>query len=119
MAHITEGASRFVGTRIFLALICIPVLYVGACSHISNNRSKAFEAVKIGDTEETVINQFGSPSVREMPNVLFSRYATEPCINPCEMRLWFENRLTLDTEAWSVELDTNQRVIRKHHWVSP
>jgi hypothetical protein len=37
----------------------------------------------------------------------------------CVERLWFENRLGLDIEAWSIELDRGSRVVHKAHWVSP
>lgn len=95
------------------------VLYVGACSYVSHKRSGAFETIKTGDAEGDVIALFGSPSVREKKDALFSRYATEPCTGDCVERLWFENRMTLDTEAWSVELDSSRTVIKKTHWASP
>ena len=96
------------------------VSYAGGCSAISNSRNKAFEAVQIGETEADVIDRFGTaPSMRETPAALFSRYASQACTGSCVERLWFENRLTFDTEAWSVELDHTAHVIRKAHWVSP
>lgn len=51
--------------------------------------------------------------------MLFARYASQPCGGDCAERLWFENRLSLDTEAWSVELDKSGRVIKKSRWISP
>lgn len=96
------------------------VIYVGACSVVTNSRSGAFDAVKTGDTESVVISRFGTePKVREQQGRLFARYATRPCSDPCVQRLWFENRLAFDTEAWSVEMDRNERVVEKAHWVSP
>lgn len=93
---------------------------IGACSYKSHLRNSAFDAVQPGDTEASVISRFGMPpSVREKPDVLFSRYASQPCRGDCAERLWFENRLSLDMEAWSVELDQNRRVIKKSRWVSP
>lgn len=93
--------------------------YIGVCSYNSHVRNAAFDAVQVGDTEVAVLALFGArPSVRERPGALFSRYASQPCLD-CAERIWFENRLSFDTEAWSVELDRNRRVIRKSRWVSP
>lgn len=90
---------------------------IGACNYISGARNAAYKAVQIGDAEAAVIERFGQPSVRETPELLFSRYASAPC--KCTERLWFENRLSLDTEAWSVELDSRRQVQGKTRWVSP
>jgi hypothetical protein len=93
---------------------------IGSCTFVSHSRNGAFEAVQIGDSERRILDLFGvQPSVREKPSALFSRYASAPCEAPCVERLWFENRLSLDIEAWSVELDKDGRVIKKSHWVSP
>lgn len=93
---------------------------IGACSYKSHMRNSAFDAVQVGDTEATVIARFGTqPSVRENPSSLFSRYASHPCSGECAERLWFENRLSLDTEAWSVELNKSRQVIKKSRWISP
>ncbi len=102
------------------AILTSTVAYGGACSVIANSRSGAFDAVQTGDKESAVISRFGTqPSVREQQGKLFARYATRPCSEPCVQRLWFENRLGFDTEAWSVELDRSGQVIKKVHWVSP
>jgi hypothetical protein len=80
---------------------------------------EAFNSVKIGDTEDFVISLFGNPSVREGPMKLFARYASSNCQLPCVERLWFENRLALDIEAWSISLGRDGRIAEKYHWVSP
>lgn len=105
-----------------LALIVgvIAVAYVGACTYASDAMNEAFDLIRIGDTEAIVIARFRTaPSVREKSDAIFLRYATSPCTRPCVERLWYENRLSLDVEAWSVELDQYGRVIRKVHWISP
>ncbi len=79
----------------------------------------AFDSIEIAATQESVIKYLGEPSVLERQGILFSRYASHGCNDPCVVRLWFENRLSLDTEAWSVELDKEDRVIKKYHWMSP
>ncbi len=102
-------------------LICLLTgAYIGSCAYIDSRRSKAFDAVQVGDTEGTVIGLFrAQPTVREQQGHLFRRYATRPCTAPCMQRLWYENRLGFDTEAWSVELDSSGHVLKKAHWVSP
>ena len=107
--------------RMVLAVIGIAmVASIGACSLKSHSRNAAFDAVQEGDTEAAVIARFDTlPSVRESPGTLFARYASQPCDGECAERLWFENRWSFDTEAWSVELDSKQRVIRKSRWASP
>jgi hypothetical protein len=93
---------------------------IGSCALPSHYRNRAFESVRIGDSENRFLDLFGvHPSVREKPNALFVRYASAACEAPCAERLWFENTLSLDIEAWSLELDEDRRVIKKSHWVSP
>ena len=92
--------------------------YVATCSVISTTRSRAFESIKVGDSRAGVVRTLGEPSFVELSNRPFTRYATGPCAN-CNARLWFENRLSLDTEAWSIELDDHDRVTHKAAWHSP
>jgi hypothetical protein len=92
---------------------------MATCSYITENKSVEFERIKIGDTKDTVINVLGKPSQSEHPGILFSRYASSQCHAPCTERLWFENPLILGIEAWSFEIDKNNKVIDKAHWVSP
>lgn len=109
-----------VGLRIaLLFVIVIPALYASSCTYTSSRRNKAFDSVGVGDTKEAVIQKMGSPSVREVPGALFSRYASQQCQERCAERLWYENRLSLDTEAWSFELDKIGQVVEKTRWVSP
>jgi hypothetical protein len=121
--NISTSSSKGRKSLVIIAVVAITailVAYIGGCSLISSSRNKAFEAVQIGDTEASVVARFGaSPSVREKQGTLFARYASQPCMGSCVERLWFENRLTFDTEAWSVELDRSAHVVHKAHWVSP
>ena len=99
--------------------LAAPILYFSACSYLSVGTSSAYKSIKLGDSEDAVINLLGKPSVIERPDTIFSRYASTPCEEPCRKRLWFENRLSFDTQAWSVELDENAQVIKKSRWTSP
>ncbi|GJI96559.1 hypothetical protein RugamoR57_32770 [Duganella caerulea] len=105
---------------ILLIISAAIVASVGLCAFKSHSRNAAFDAVRVGDTEAAVIARFGAqPSVREKAGALFARYASQPCDGSCVERLWFENSLSLDTEAWSVALDKDRRVVGKSRWVSP
>jgi hypothetical protein len=107
-------------TIISIAVIAaILMSYFATCMYIKMKRQAAYDSVKVGDTADSVILRFGDPSVREGQEKLFSRYASSRCQSPCVERLWFENRLALDIEAWSVSLGSDGKVIEKYHWVSP
>lgn len=99
-------------------VIC-PILYLSTCSYITEKRSAAYHTVNIGDTEANVIDKFAADPIREKQGVLFSRYSSSICQAPCVERLWFENRLTLDTEAWWTEFGIDGRAIDKGYVVSP
>jgi hypothetical protein len=116
----TKGRTKSLLAVALIAIIAVLASYFARCAFITGSRNKAFDAIQIGDTEANVIARFGTaPSVRERQGALFARYASQSCLSPCVERLWFENRLTFDTEAWSVELDRGARVVQKTHWLSP
>ncbi|MEQ7665632.1 hypothetical protein ABQG29_20650, partial [Xanthomonas nasturtii] len=104
---------------VVLLLVCGAVIYLATCSGLSASKSHAFEVIKHGDSREAVVDALGVPDVRELPGKLFARYASKPCEGSCKERLWFENKLSLGIEAWSVELDQDDHVIDKAHWHSP
>ncbi len=95
------------------------ICYVPASIYISHQRDKAFDEVKLGDERNQVVALFESSFISENKDSPFSRYTSSACVEPCRERLWFENRLTLDTEAWSVEFGNDLRVIEKTRWSSP
>jgi hypothetical protein len=118
---VTSTTKRRSALTAGLLVVCAATIgSISACSYRSHIRDLAFDAVQIGDTEASVIEHFGEqPSLREKPEAPFSRYASQRCDGKCSERLWFENRISLDTEAWSVEMDANHRVIKKARWISP
>lgn len=105
---------------VLVALVALPILYLSSCSYISSKRNKAFNSVEIGANEKSIVDAFaGAPSLRETSKEVFARYASRPCRAPCAERLWYENRLSFDIEAWSFEMDESGRVISKDKWMSP
>jgi hypothetical protein len=101
------------------ALVLLPILYVSSCGFLSARKNSIFSSVNVGDTQKMVIDKMGEPNVRELPGVLYSRYASLGCQPPCAVRLWYENRLSLDTEAWSFEVNDAGGIINKTRWRSP
>jgi hypothetical protein len=99
-------------------LLSVPFAYLGTCSAISASRSRAHDSIKVGDSRAVVVDAFGEPSHVEHSDKLFTRYASRPCAG-CSARLWFENTLSMDTEAWSIDLDEHDRVMGKAAWHSP
>ena len=111
---------RWVWAPIAIAgVAAVAFSYITICSYVQAKRQEAFNSVNEGDTASSVVARFGTPSVREGPEKPFSRYGASRCQSPCVERLWFENRLALDLEAWSVSLGSDGRVVKKSHWVSP
>jgi hypothetical protein len=101
------------------AIALIVLFYLATCLYVRTKRQWSYDSVKTGDTAQFVVGQFGIPSVKETPEKPFLRYASTECHVPCAERLWFENRLALDIEAWSVSLGNDGRVVEKYHWASP
>jgi hypothetical protein len=125
---VADGFAMAQGAKMAGGVFSKTVLYVGMlviAAYLSiawyraHSMSATFEQISIGGTEASALAVLGDPSVREIPNKPFLRYATKPCRSPCVERLWFENRLLLDIEAWSVEVDDRHNIIRKTHWISP
>jgi hypothetical protein len=100
-------------------VVAVALLYVATCLYVRAKRQEAFNSVSVGDMATSVVARLGTPSVREGPEELFPRYTSSGCRSPCVERLWFENRLALDLEAWSVSIGSDGRVVEKYHWVSP
>jgi hypothetical protein len=119
MQRIKQRRSRIFPV-ILLVLSALLVVSVSTCALTSHARNDAFDKIEIGQTRPDVVEAFGvSPSFAESAGVGFPRYASQPCHDPCAERLWFENRLSMDMEAWSVELDGSGHVIEKTRWQSP
>ena len=104
-------------TKALSACLALVVGCPAAVVYVKYERQQGFELVKIGDTRASVERVMGSPSVIEGQGEAFRRYSNGPC--DCFERLWYENRLALDIEAWSVDIGQDGRVTKKYHWVSP
>jgi hypothetical protein len=113
---VTQGpVLAFARWGIVLAL----VTYIGTCSIRSAQNQSAFLKIQNGSTTEDVIELLGPPARRETAEAPFTRYGARPCDDGCKVRFWYENRLTLDTEAWSIEFNDQGEVIKTSHWISP
>lgn len=107
-------------SKLFLGLVVAGVAtYVASCSIIGNSRDKAFDSINIGDTRAQVIQKFAAPYFSEPESQKYLRYTGLKCQSPCAARLWFENRMSLDMEAWSIEFNASGNVIKKSRLQSP
>lgn len=102
-----------------LVIAVAVVAAIGACSWRVHRYESALAAIQVGDAESEVIARLGAPSVREPTGAPYMRYTARPCAAPCAERLWWEWPIAPGTEAWSVELTSERRVLRTYHWVSP
>jgi hypothetical protein len=109
-----------VARNIVFVLAGMSLLYLGSCSYTAWSRQRAFDATQLGDSEVDIVRRFGTaPSERMDVGQPFSRYEDSGCKAPCAVRLWYENRLFLDIEAWSLDLDNEGRVVRKYTYSAP
>jgi hypothetical protein len=107
-------------SKAFGVLITVaPILAVGACAVLMARYERAFETTSNGEMNSLVVGRFGEPTVRELPEKHYLRYASRACQNPCAVRLWWEHPVLRGFEAWSVEFDDSGKVVHKTHWVSP
>jgi hypothetical protein len=87
---------------------------------ISHSRNRGFYKVSVGDTQQQIIQSMGNPSVFEKNGgTPFLRYTDHACKSPAPNGFGLKIALSLDIEAWSVDLDDSGKVIRKAHWMSP
>ena len=100
-------------------LVGAPVLYISSCTWIKHSRTFSFESVNIGESLTETISKMGTPSHIDSGSEYFARYIDWPCKGPKCKRLWYENRLFLDIEAWAIQTDSAGHVIAKDHIVSP
>jgi hypothetical protein len=101
-------------------IVLIPALYFTSCAVVSGQKAKAFEHVKVGDTESQVINVMGQPKDRETNGgPRLTKYGLAACTAPCAQRLWYPNGMSLAGEAWTVELDASGHVVHTAHVTSP
>ena len=92
---------------------------IAGCTLAVARYDRAFEATRDGEPASVVVERFGSPSVRENAAQPFVIYASNRCVAPCVVRLWWEHPVLKGIEAWSVESGANNDVVHKAHWVSP
>ena len=100
-------------------LVACALLYIGGCSIKTARLQRQFDLISVGDARDRVVKAFGAADVEETGEEPFLRYSSNKCMDACNVRLWYANRMTLDIEAWSFDIDRNGQVVHKYHWVSP
>lgn len=110
---------RKITRSILVILVAAAALWLGGGALKNSARDSAFEQIAIGDTEGQILERLGPPDYREPTGQPYLRYTGEPCLAPCQSRLWWEDALLPGVGAWSVELDADRRVVHTTRWVSP
>lgn len=105
--------------RLIVLFLVLAVILIASCSVQASVRTRALARIATGDGAPTVIALLGQPTRRELAGQPYLVYADRGCMDPCVVRLWWEWPLFRGIEAWSVELDSRQRVVSTVHWVSP
>lgn len=96
-----------------IAGVAAYILVAGIASH---EREHAFDQVTIGQSEAQVRVLFGhAEPVRTGPRGDAARLTAPACAS-CDHRYWFENRMSLDIEAWIVDFDRQGHVLAKVRW---
>ncbi len=113
------GVMRIRARTVLVVLGGLAALAAVAVTWQTNRYGRAFEESSVGEMQAVVVGRFGEPSVWEMQEQPFLRYANEGCKSPCVERLWWEHPLLRGIEAWSIEFGREGKVVRKAHWVSP
>lgn len=105
-----------------LSIVWIAVAYLIWAFVVRVRYDEAFEHVAPGETLQSVLERFGSPSHLEARHGTSKGYDNgdrSACGESCWLRLWYEMPLTLGTKPISVDVDAQQRVIQKYRWTSP
>ncbi|TXH67911.1 MAG: hypothetical protein E6Q88_10270 [Lysobacteraceae bacterium] len=110
---------NFTASVKYIVILGVPLLYMASCQGIGFHRQRTYEAVVSGQSESAVLSAMGEPSHTEIAQSPYLKYASTGCLAPCVKRMWYENPLSFDIEAWSFEFDAQQQLIQKQKWFSP
>jgi hypothetical protein len=101
-------------------LLALVVLYVGACTFNRHRLQARFETVAMGASATEMAQTMGLPDEFDSDVTVNALYASRPCEAPCVRRAWYYNRFEPEgIEAWSFELDRDDRVVGAAHWLLP
>lgn len=102
------------------ALLALVVLYVGACTFNRHRLQTRFESVAMGASATEMAQAMGLPDEFDSDVTVNALYASRPCEAPCVRRAWYYNRFQPEgIEAWSFDLDSDDRVVGAAHWLLP
>ena len=109
--------------RLTLAIVAAIASYIVASQVISFAQNRAMHAVTVGTTEGRARASFWFTPEPETANhpgpaAAFAVESTR-CMRPCVLRLWWVHPLLPGLEAWTVDIDKDDKVIGRSHWSSP
>jgi hypothetical protein len=104
-----------------LSLVWLILGYIALSVQQRVRYTDAFEKTKSGESLEATLARFGRPSHLEPHREAsgYDRGERSVCGQSCWLRIWYEIPFTLGAGSFSVDFDTNQRVIDKYRWSSP
>ena len=102
-----------------IVILGVLVSLAAYCAFQVHKYNSGLASVSPGNSSVQVIALLGLPSYTEPAGHPYLRYTGTPCKSPCARRLWWEWPIFPGIEAWSVELNSNDRVLKTYHWVSP
>ena len=110
--------SAAVVTIVSLAVLCA-IVAVARDVAVRRKYQKAFDATEIGEPLNSVLLRFGEPS--DVTGHLHQGETGRqpPCENQCSLRLWYMSPILGGVSPYSVDFDSDQKVISKYQWSSP
>src|SRR5437899_243734 len=105
-------------TIVSLAVLCAITVFIRDIG-VARRYQTAFDATKIGEPLNSVLLRFGKPSDVAGQIRPGETGRQPPCENECWLRLWYMSPILGGVSPYSVDFDSNQKVIAKFHWSSP
>ena len=110
--------SVAITTVVSLVILC----GIAAVVHdiaVRRRYEEAFSATKIGEPLNSVLLRFGEPSDLAGHWQPGQTGRQPPCDGQCSLRLWYMSPILGGVSPYSVDFDSDQKVIAKFHWSSP
>ncbi|MGN6482702.1 hypothetical protein [Luteibacter sp.] len=120
-----EKPRKTFAIRVVQATGLLVAIYVLAVIAISHAQRRALDETRVGVSEQSARSSFWfTPGVEiaASSDAGAGGAFTTPdsrCKSPCVRRLWWIHPLLPDMEAWTVDLDSDGKVVKTYHWSSP
>src|SRR4029077_5125359 len=76
-------SMRLTWTSMVIGVLCLSAIsYLAACISVKTRLQSSYDSIQIADPAYAVIARLGSPSVKEISDKPFYRYASSECRKP-------------------------------------